>query len=97
MLLLSPFDSDCRRVTSELSRKRNVFVAALADLIVMAYADPGGNIEKLTRQVLKWEKRTVTFDCEENQHLVEMGVEPMAVEEIVTLAKAIEQDSAATS
>lgn len=84
MLLLSPFESKHRHQTRELARKRNKFVAALADLIVIAYADPGGMTEDIARQALEWGKPTVTFDIEDNEHLVEMGAEALTVDQIIS-------------
>ncbi|MFP4029471.1 MAG: DNA-processing protein DprA [Candidatus Brocadiia bacterium] len=83
MLLLSPFESKHRHQTRELARKRNEFVAALADLVVIAYAEPGGMTEDIARQALEWGKPTVTFDIDDNQNLAEMDVERMGVKEIL--------------
>jgi predicted Rossmann fold nucleotide-binding protein DprA/Smf involved in DNA uptake len=47
LLLLSGFAPSVRRTTSETARRRNEFVAALADEIHLAYASPGGHLERL--------------------------------------------------
>ena len=87
LLLLSPFDSKYRRATAALARQRNEFVAALADEIIIACAEPGGKTEAMARQALEWGKPTVTFDIEDNEHLVEQGVTPMSVDEILAAAQ----------
>jgi hypothetical protein len=46
LLLLSIFPATQRRPDIYLSKKRNELVAALADEVFTAYAEPGGKIEK---------------------------------------------------
>ena len=57
LLVLSPFTPRQRRVTAELAALRNEFVAALADRILIAHAEPGGKTAYLARQVTNWRKR----------------------------------------
>ena len=47
LLLLSIFGPAVRHATAETARRRNEFVASLADEIHIAYASPGGHLEKL--------------------------------------------------
>ena len=55
LLLLSSFAETVRRATIETAVRRNRFVAALADRVLIAYADPGGK----TRSVwARWQKAT---------------------------------------
>ena len=44
LLIVSPFDEGERRMTKELASKRNRFVMAAADSIVVAHAAPGGRL-----------------------------------------------------
>ena len=83
LLLLSPFDTTARRQTAGRAKKRNELVAAMSDMLIIPYADPGGNMEELARLALNWDKQVVTFDMEENKHLTEFGVKAMQVEAIV--------------
>jgi predicted Rossmann fold nucleotide-binding protein DprA/Smf involved in DNA uptake len=54
LLLLSPFPGRVRRVTADLARQRNLFVAAMADEACFVHTTPGGNLEKLKVRVLQW-------------------------------------------
>jgi predicted Rossmann fold nucleotide-binding protein DprA/Smf involved in DNA uptake len=53
LLILSPFTTQHRRVTAEASRTRNLFVAALADQILVAQAGAGSKTEAFCRQLSK--------------------------------------------
>jgi predicted Rossmann fold nucleotide-binding protein DprA/Smf involved in DNA uptake len=76
LLLLSPFEKKHRRATTDLAQKRNEFVAALADVVFVAYAAPGSTTESLCRRIISWNKPVLTFDCPENTPLIEMGATP---------------------
>jgi predicted Rossmann fold nucleotide-binding protein DprA/Smf involved in DNA uptake len=54
LLLLSPFASTDRRVTTALATQRNRLVAALADEIVFAYVKPGGHLDELRQVAAGW-------------------------------------------
>lgn len=56
LLILSSFQKEKNRLTKDLARQRNEFVAALADKIIIAYASPGGNLESLKQKILIWQK-----------------------------------------
>lgn len=56
LLILSSFGKDQNRMTKDLARQRNEFVAALGDKIIIAYASPGGNLESLKQKILIWRK-----------------------------------------
>ena len=57
LLLISPFGEDVKRVTRETANQRNRFMAELADEIFVAYALPGGNIEKLITNMSRTGKK----------------------------------------
>lgn len=78
LLILSPFPGHQRRVTSELARRRNAFVADLADTLFVAYAAPGGETEQLALTAIAAGKAVLTFDAPENTHLVTRGAQPIA-------------------
>ena len=54
MLLLSPLTTKEHRVTADLARRRNEFVATLADKAYIAHATPDGQLEKLARKLTSW-------------------------------------------
>jgi hypothetical protein len=47
----------------------------LADEIVVAYAQPGGNVERLVMKWLHKGKKVKTFDVAENHALIDADVE----------------------
>jgi hypothetical protein len=80
MLLLSPFGPSERRASSQLSYRRNVFVAHLCDTLLVAHASPGGQIEALCRELLPTGKRILTFDIASNANLLAAGAEPYVLQ-----------------
>ena len=56
LLLVSPFGEQVRRITTETAMERNRFVAALAEQILIAHAEPGSKTEQLALEVAGWEK-----------------------------------------
>ncbi|HPC96465.1 MAG TPA: DNA-processing protein DprA [Sedimentisphaerales bacterium] len=54
LLLLSPFSGKARRVTADLAKQRNLFVAAMADEACFVHTAPGGNLEQLKARVKEW-------------------------------------------
>ena len=49
LLVMSPFDSNEKRITRETSVKRNQVVVGLADEIYIAYSNSEGNIENILK------------------------------------------------
>ncbi len=76
LLIVSMFGSNHRRTTLGLARRRNLFVAALADKICIAHASAGSQTLAFARQVLAWDKPVFTFDVAANGLLLEFGAEP---------------------
>lgn len=56
LLFLSPFDEKEKRMTEETALFRNRFVAALADKVFVAYAEPGGKTERFCGELAAWGK-----------------------------------------
>jgi len=54
ILLLSPFESSQRRLTTALSEQRNKLVAALADEVYFAHITPDGKTARLAEQISGW-------------------------------------------
>jgi predicted Rossmann fold nucleotide-binding protein DprA/Smf involved in DNA uptake len=52
LLLLSPFSIKQRRVTRDLARSRNEFVATLADQIHIVHSAPGSTLRRLSGTIL---------------------------------------------
>ena len=75
LLILSIFDSKYRRSTADLARKRNAFVAALADKIFIAHASEVGKTLQFAHRVLEWGKPLFTFDTQANKSLFQLGAQ----------------------
>lgn len=61
LLLITPFSEKVKRVTSETANQRNRLMAEMADEIFVAYALPGGNIEKLITDISHTGKTISSF------------------------------------
>ncbi len=81
LLLLSPFEPGVRRVTAQTALRRNEFVAALAQEVVVAYADPGGKTEALCQRLARAGKPLLTFDLPENANLLALGARVVRAED----------------
>jgi predicted Rossmann fold nucleotide-binding protein DprA/Smf involved in DNA uptake len=55
LLILSAFGPTHRRVTADLGARRNELVAALSEEAWFAHITPGGQAERLTRLLAKWQ------------------------------------------
>lgn len=77
LLLLSPFASHQHRATADLAQTRNQFVAAIADAIFIAYANPNGRTIAFAQQILAWGKPLFTLDSDNNHELIMMGAKPL--------------------
>ena len=82
LLLLSFFDANIRRPTANIAARRNAYVAALADRLLIAHAEKGGKIETLCQEALTHEKPVFALDSPDNAHLVELGVVPVRAEDL---------------
>ena len=54
LLLLSSFEKRPRRPTIESSHRRNELVAALCDEALIIHAEPGGNVERISKLADRW-------------------------------------------
>jgi predicted Rossmann fold nucleotide-binding protein DprA/Smf involved in DNA uptake len=77
LLVLSPFAAHEERITARLATRRNEFVAAIADRVLIVYAEPSGRIAKLARTILERGTRLLTLPAPENKHLLDAGAEPL--------------------
>lgn len=78
LLILSAFPN-ASRPTVELAIQRNLLVAALADEIFIAHAQPGSKTETLALKVVTWGKPLLTFNDPDNEVLLSLGAEPVPV------------------
>lgn len=76
LLLLSPF-SEKRRPSTDMAVYRNKVVAALADEVFVAYAEPAGKLQKFCKELIGWGKRVYTFSGRLNKELIAMGATPI--------------------
>lgn len=82
ILYLSPFKDRQRRATAQMAAFRNLFVAALADSIFVAYAHPAGKTEQFCREVLGWRKTVYTLESDSNANLISLGAKPVQQSEV---------------
>lgn len=71
LLILSPFPVEMKRGTAKDAYYRNLFVAALADEILIAHAAPGSKVAKLAETVRSWHKPLLTLSedvCRASSH-----------------------------
>jgi len=73
LLLMSPFEEKVRRMTAATALTRNRFVAALADAVLIAHAQPGSKTEQLAQEVMEWGKEVYTLDNAANGNLLALG------------------------
>ena len=76
LLLLSPF-SEKRRPSTDMAVYRNRIVAALADEVFVAYAEPSGKLHRFCKELVGWGKRIYTFSGRANKALIAMGATPI--------------------
>ena len=76
MLVASTFDAKQRRATADLAERRNRFVAEIADEIILAHASPGGQLERLCRDLVASAKPIWTLEDPANSHLLALGIQP---------------------
>lgn len=62
LLLLSPFGTRHRRVTADLAKRRNEFVAAIADKVCFIHVSAGGELDALRECVRQEGKVCVEID-----------------------------------
>ncbi len=86
LLILSPFVPAQRRVTRDLARERNRFVAAVSGLVFVPSASRGGGTEALVRTCLRFGREVCTLAGEDNAHVVALGARGLAQIELLLQA-----------
>ena len=79
LLLLSVFPDSIKRPTIETAHQRNRVVAALAERIFVAYAEPGSKTEFFCREIVAWGKQLHTHAGPANQNLIAIGAPPYSL------------------
>jgi predicted Rossmann fold nucleotide-binding protein DprA/Smf involved in DNA uptake len=69
LLLLSPFPESVRRADARTAVQRNRFVAALADQVLIAHAEPGSKTARLAEEIAGWRKVVFTLEHPAGAHL----------------------------
>jgi predicted Rossmann fold nucleotide-binding protein DprA/Smf involved in DNA uptake len=85
LLLLSPFTEKERRATTGRAQRRNEFVAALADSVLIAHATPGGRTDRFCQILRTWGKPLLAVENEENADLFTLGAVPIRPDFLVPL------------
>ena len=82
LLLLSSFDEKQMHTTAPRAVTRNALIAALADVVLIAYATPKGRIERLCDEVAAWDKPVLALEGVDNTRLLAMGAKRVWIEHI---------------
>jgi predicted Rossmann fold nucleotide-binding protein DprA/Smf involved in DNA uptake len=77
LLLLSLFAEPQRHATAGRAQVRNEFVAALADILLITHATPGGKTERFYHTMRTWGKPLLALENDENVHLFTLGARPI--------------------
>ncbi len=77
LMMISPFDGRCRRVTRETAEKRNRCIMSMADDIIVTYAHAGGRLEQLCRDAVAAGKTLWTLDDPANVSLIQLGAKQL--------------------
>lgn len=86
LLLLSPFTPSNIRSTATLVKRRNLFVAALAEKVLAAHAAPSSKIESLCREIIG-KRPLLTLDSDSNDNLLRLGAAPIKISDVQQLLK----------
>ncbi len=78
LLILSPFAESIRRTTAPRAVRRNNLVAALADVVLVPHAAPGGKTWTTVRAALERRQPVFTFHVEANKTMREIGARPFS-------------------
>lgn len=82
LLFLSFFRSHRHRSDVGMALRRNRFVAAIADRIVILYAAPASKTERFCHEIIAWRKPLFTIESHFNQHLMAAGAKPLNSSEL---------------
>jgi predicted Rossmann fold nucleotide-binding protein DprA/Smf involved in DNA uptake len=80
LVVISPFEQSIRRTTAAQAMVRNDLVAALATVVWVPYAVPGGKTWSTVSRVLDRGQKVFTFEDKENSELIKLGAHPLTVD-----------------
>lgn len=83
LLFISSFRSHRHRSDIRMALKRNRWVAALADKVLIPYAAPGSKTEQFCNEILRWKKPLFTIESDLNRNLIGLGAKPFRIQELV--------------
>jgi predicted Rossmann fold nucleotide-binding protein DprA/Smf involved in DNA uptake len=84
LIVVSVFEVDVLKATPEAAVRRNQFVSATADVLLVPYAVAGGKVEYEVQQAIARGQTVLTFDDRENAHLLAHGAIPVAADGVVS-------------
>jgi predicted Rossmann fold nucleotide-binding protein DprA/Smf involved in DNA uptake len=73
LLYLSTFGLKIKRQTAETAKLRNKLVSLLAKLCFVIYAEPGGMVEQMCREIILQGRIPFTFNSRYNDNLLALG------------------------
>lgn len=62
-----------------MATNRNQLVAALAQQVFVAYAEPAGKAETFARALIAADKPVTTFEAKETENLLIAGAKPLSL------------------
>ena len=71
------------RILQKRGIKQNHFVAEIADAILILYAAPNSNTERLAYSINNSDKKLYTIKCESNSNLLKLGLENIQISAIL--------------
>jgi predicted Rossmann fold nucleotide-binding protein DprA/Smf involved in DNA uptake len=80
LVVISPLEQSIRRTTAAQAMVRNDLVAALATVVWVPYAVPGGKTWSTVSRVLDRGQKVFTFEDKENSELIKLGAHPLTVD-----------------
>ncbi len=88
LLVITCFGPDARRTTASRGALRNEFVAALANVLFIPHASPGGKTENLARRIIERRQSLFTLCDPANANLIDMGATPITQDDLHLLTSA---------
>lgn len=78
LLLVSAYDDSVRRTTVQHAVVRNELVAAIADVVFVPHASPGGKSWSIVATAIERGQRIFTIEDEENNPLLQAGAKTLS-------------------
>lgn len=83
LCVLSPFDDDVERAMPHHGARRNDLVAAIADVVFVPHAAPGGKAEANAIRAIGRGRTVMTLADASNDHLIRAGARAVSVSELI--------------